>query len=132
MMEKGFRGTHMARKMARLLTLLAILAGVSSPLVAVEIRDIRIAATDTGTRVVIELSGPVKHNAFVLDDPNRVVLDVSRSSLKSALPVANALITSLRAGSLPHNGTRLVFEVKGPVSIQTSTLAASRDSAERL
>jgi N-acetylmuramoyl-L-alanine amidase len=132
MMEKGFRGTHMARKMARLLTLLAILAGVSSPLVAVEIRDVRIAATDTGTRVVLELSGPVKHNAFVLDDPNRVVLDVSRSSLKSALPVADALITSLRSGALPHNGTRLVFEVKGPVSIQTSTLAATRDSAERL
>src|SRR4051812_49318993 len=132
MMEKGFRGMYMARKIARLLTLLAIIAGVSSPLIAAEIRDVRIAATDSGTRVVLELSGPVKHNAFVLDDPGRVVLDVSKSQLKSSLPVADALITSLRAGKLPHNGTRLVFEVKGPVTIQTSTLAATRDSAERL
>jgi N-acetylmuramoyl-L-alanine amidase len=132
MMEKGFRGMNMARKIARLLTLLAIIAGVSSPLIAAEIRDVRIAATETGTRVVLELSGPVKHTAFVLDDPGRVVLDVSKSSLKSSLPVADALITSLRAGKLPHNGTRLVFEVKGPVTIQTSTLAATRDSAERL
>src|SRR6188768_1711116 len=132
MMEKGFRGMNMARKIARLLALLAITAAASSPLVAAEIREVRIAATDTGTRVVLELSGPVKHNAFVLDDPGRVVLDVSKSSLRSSLPVADALITSLRSGKLPHNGTRLVFEVKGPVTIQTSTLAATRDSAERL
>src|SRR5690242_15013618 len=132
MMEKGFRGMNMARKIARLLTLLAITAGASSALVAAEIRDVRIAATETGTRVVLELSGPVKHNAFVLDDPARVVLDVSKSPLRADLPVADALVTALRSGKLPHNGTRLVFEVKGPVTIQTSTLAATRDSAERL
>jgi N-acetylmuramoyl-L-alanine amidase len=132
MMGKGFQGIEMARKIARLVTLLAIAAGVSSPLVAAEIREVRIAATDIGTRVVLELSGPVKHKAFVLDDPARVVLDVSKSTLRSELPVADALITALRSGALPHNGTRLVFEVKGPVTIQTSTLAATRDSAERL
>src|SRR5689334_1468940 len=132
MMEKGFRGMNMARKIARLLTLLAITAGASSTIVAAEIRDVRIAATETGTRVVLELSGPVKHNAFVLDDPARVVLDVSKSPLRAELPVADALVTALRSGKLPHNGTRLVFEVKGPVTIQTSTLAATQDSAERL
>src|SRR4029078_1155395 len=132
MMEKGFLGMNTARKVALLVTLLAIAAGVSSPLVAAEIRAVRIAATDTGTRVVLELSAPAKHKAFVLDDPGRVVLDVSKTTLASELPVADALITGLRAGALPHNGTRLVFEVKGPVTIQTSTLAAARDSAERL
>ena len=132
MMEKGFRGMNMARKIRRLLTLLAIIAGVSAPPVAAEIREVRIAATETGTRAVLELSGPVKHNAFGPGDPGRVVLDVSKSSLKSSWPVADALITSLRSGKLPHNGTRLVFEVKGPVTIQTSTLAATNDSAERL
>jgi N-acetylmuramoyl-L-alanine amidase len=131
MMEKDFRGMKLAH-LAPVLTLLAFVAGVSAPVVAAEIREVRIAATETGARVVLELSGPVKHNAFVLDDPDRVVLDVSRSSLESRLPVADALITALRAGELPHNGTRLVFEVKGPVTIQTSTLAASAGSAERL
>jgi N-acetylmuramoyl-L-alanine amidase len=120
------------RKLARLVTLLAVAAGASSPLIAAEIRDVRIATSDSGTRVVLELSGPVKHKAFVLDDPARVVLDVSKATLKSDLPVADALITALRSGALPHNGTRLVFEVRGPVTIQTSTLAATRDSAERL
>jgi len=132
MTEKGFRGMNLARNIARLLALLALSAGASSPVVAADIREVRIAATETGARVVLEVSGPVKHSAFVLDDPSRVVLDVSKCTLKSPLPVADALITALRSGSLPHNGTRLVFEVKGPVTVQTSTLAATRDSPTRL
>ena len=132
MTEKGFRGMNLARNIARLLALLALSAGASSPVVAADIREVRIAATETGARVVLEVSGPVKHSAFVLDDPSRVVLDVSKCTLKSPLPVADALITALRSGSLPHNGTRLVFEVKGPVTVQTSMLAATRDSPTRL
>jgi len=124
MMEKGFRGI--------VLILLAIVAGVSNPVIAAEIREVRLAATDTGTRVVVELSAPIKHKAFLLENPARVVLDLSKTSLPAELPVADALITALRAGALPHNGTRLVFEVKGPVTIQTSTLPATAKSAERL
>jgi N-acetylmuramoyl-L-alanine amidase len=119
-------------RLAPALTLLAFVAGVSSPLIAAEIREVRIAATETGARVVLELSAPAKHKAFILDDPGRVVLDLSKSTLKSRLPVADAMITALRSGKLPHNGTRLVFEVTGPVTIRTSTLAATAGSAERL
>ena len=122
----------LARPCALLLTLLASVAGVSSPLIAAEIREVRIAATDAGTRVVLELSGPVKHKAFQLEDPGRVVLDLAKSSLKTKLPQGEAAITKVRSGKLPNNGTRLVFEIKGPVTIQTSRLAATADDAERL
>ena len=81
MMEKDFLGKLLTRCL-----LLAIFAGASGPTLAAEIRDIRIAATDTGTRVVLDLSAPVKHQAFLFDAPGRVVLDVARSSLKSKLP----------------------------------------------
>ncbi len=124
MMEKGFRGIG--------LMLLAIVAGASTPLVAAEIREVRVAATDTGTRVVVELSAPVKHKVFLLENPARIVLDLPKTSLASDLPVADSLITALRAGALPHDGTRLVFEVKGPVTFQTSTLPATAKNAERL
>jgi N-acetylmuramoyl-L-alanine amidase len=100
--------------------LLASFAAVSGNLVAAEIREVRILATETGTRVVLDLTGPVNHSAFLLDDPGRVVLDVSKTSLKSKLPGAFGAITSMRSGTLPHSGLRLVFEVAGPVTIQTS------------
>ena len=61
MMGKGFLGK---RYVTRVL-LLAILAGVSGSAVAAEIRAVRVAATETGTRVVLDLSGPVTHKAFL-------------------------------------------------------------------
>ncbi len=127
MMEKGFLGKLLAHGL-----LLAIFAGASGATVAAEIRDIRIAATDQGTRVVLDLSAPVKHQAFLLDDPGRVVLDLSRSTLKTRLPAAEGPITLVRSGKLPSSGLRLVFEVKGPVRIETSTLAPSAGAGNRL
>ncbi|HET9862064.1 MAG TPA: N-acetylmuramoyl-L-alanine amidase [Steroidobacteraceae bacterium] len=121
-----------ARKRALLLTLLAWVAGVSSPLIAAEIRQMRVGATETGTRVVLDLSGPVKHKAFLLDNPGRVVLDVSGAKLLAGHPDFPAPITKFRSGRLPHGGVRLVFEVDEPVSIHTSTLAASAAGPERL
>ena len=114
------------------LTLLAFAAGVSGNLVAAEIRDVRIASTETGTRVVLDLSGPAKHKAFLLDTPHRVVLDLSKSSLLSKLPESEGVITSMRSGQLPHSGLRLVFEVSGPVTIQTSAATPAGDAGHRL
>jgi N-acetylmuramoyl-L-alanine amidase len=127
MMEKGFLGKLLAYGL-----LLAIFAGASGSTVAAEIRDIRIAATDQGTRVVLDLSGAVVHKAFLLDDPGRVVLDLSRATLKARLPAADGPITVVRSGKLPNSGLRLVFEIKGPVRIETSTLAPSVGAGNRL
>ena len=128
MMEKGFLG----KQFAAWLALLASLAGLAGPVVAAEVREVRVAATDEGTRVVLELSAPVRHKAFLLEKPARVVIDLPHSSLKTQLPDVDGSISSIRSGPLPHDGLRLVFEVSGPVSIQTSTLAASKDAADRL
>ena len=128
MMEIGFLG----KRIGVWLTLLASFAAVSGNLVAAEIRDVRISTTETGTRVVLDLTAPVKHSAFLLDDPGRVVIDVSKTSLKSKLPGAEGVITSMRSGKLPHSGLRLVFEVAGPVTILTSVAAPAGDAGHRL
>jgi N-acetylmuramoyl-L-alanine amidase len=128
MMGKGFLGIRTGIWLA----LLASVAGVSGNLVAAEIRDVRVASTETGTRVVLDLSAPAKHNAFLLESPRRVVLDVSKSSLKSKLPAADGVVTSVRSGKLPNNGLRLVFEVAGPVTIQTSDASPNGDAGHRL
>jgi N-acetylmuramoyl-L-alanine amidase len=128
MMGKDFLG----KRFGVWLALLAFVAGVSGDLVAAEIRNVRISSSDNGTRVVLDLSAPVKHKAFLLDAPGRVVLDVSKSSLKSKLPAAEGMITTLRSGKLPNSGLRLVFEVAGPVTIQTSAASPAGDAGHRL
>jgi len=128
MMGKGFLGTRIGVWFA----LLAFVAGVSGNLVAAEIRAVRVATTETGTRVILDLSASAKHNAFLLDNPRRVVLDLSKSSLQSKLPQTEGVITAMRSGKLPHSGLRLVFEVSGPVTIQTSAATPSGDAGHRL
>lgn len=117
---------------ARLLMLLALLTAGGN-LSAAEVRGIRVAATEAGTRVVLDLSAPVAHKAFKLDDPARVVVDIAQSSLKKfELPAATGAVTAIRSGKLPKSGLRLVFEVSGPITIETSLVAPSGDAGHRL
>jgi N-acetylmuramoyl-L-alanine amidase len=132
MMKKGFLGKPFSRT-AAWLGLLATMAAVSGKLSAAEIRGVRISATDSGTRVVLDLSAPVTHKAFTLDDPARVVIDVARSSLrKFTQPEAQGAITRMRTGALPRHGVRLVFEVNGPVKFETTAVAPAGDAGHRL
>ena len=114
--------------------LVAALVGATGNLSAAEIRGIRIAATEAGTRVVLDLSAPVSPKVFRLDGPARIVVDVAHSSLQSklALPEASGAITAVRSGKLPRNGLRLVFEVNGPVSFETNRVAPAGGAGHRL
>jgi N-acetylmuramoyl-L-alanine amidase len=130
MMGKEFLGT----RFWWLPTLLALTAGVSGNSFAAEVEAVRLAATETGTRVVLDLSAPVKHKAFSLDAPGRVVLDVARASLKRKVALAGpeGVVTTMRTGKLPNNGVRLVFEVQGPVTFEVSAVAPAGDAGHRL
>lgn len=130
MMEKDFLGKRVAGWVA----LLIAFAGASGNLSAAEVRAIRVAATENGTRVVLDLSGAAKHKAFLLANPTRVVLDVSKSVLRSRLPLpaAEGAITRVRSGKLPGNGLRLVFEVSSPVVFETAAIAPAGDAGHRL
>ncbi len=131
MMGKDFYGPLNTRHLI-LAMLLAL--GLSGNLLAAEIRAVRLAATEQGTRVVLDLSAPVKHKAFLLDAPGRVVLDVPRSSLKSALNLSapEGVVTAARSGTLPNKGVRLVFEVQGRVTFDVSSAGPSGDAGHRL
>jgi N-acetylmuramoyl-L-alanine amidase len=120
------------KRLATWLTLLATVAGASGSVLAAEIRGVRIAPSETGTRIVLDLSAPVTHKAFLLDDPARLVLDVARSSLKSKLPAGEGIVTRVRSGKLPQSGLRLVFDVNGPVTFGSSVAAPAGDAGHRL
>ncbi len=124
----------MGKRVAVCLALCAWAATVSGVLSAAEIRGIRIGTNNSGTRVVLDLSGPARFKAFQLDGPGRVVVDVSHSKLKPtlALPSAEGAVIAVRSGKQPNNVLRLVFEVKGPVKLATEVLAPDKDGGHRL
>jgi hypothetical protein len=81
-MGKGF----LRKRIGVWLTLLASVAAVSGNLFAAEIRDVRISATETGTRVVLDLSAAGQTQRLLLDDPGASCSTCPRTSLKSKLP----------------------------------------------
>ncbi len=129
MMGKDFLG----KRFAVCVALFAWAATVSGVLSAAEVRGIRIGTNNSGTRVVLDLSGPVKFKAFQLDDPGRVVVDVSHSKLKSnvAMPAGDGAVAAVRSGKRP-DGLRLVFETRGAVKLSTEVLAPNKDGGHRL
>ena len=114
--------------------LLCALLGATGALSAAEVQGIRVATTETGTRVVLDLSAPVTSKAFSLDNPARVVLDLPHSSMmpKLGMPDPTGAVTTVRTGKLPRTGLRLVFELNAAVTFQVASVKPSREAGHRL
>jgi N-acetylmuramoyl-L-alanine amidase len=130
MMGKDFLG----KRFAVCLVLFAWAAGAPGVLSAAEVRAVRIAPNDNGTRIVLDLNAPARFSAFQLDAPARVVVDLPRSALKQgfSMPAPDGAVTAVRVGKRPNNSVRLVFEVRGPVKIVTDVLPPGAEGGYRL
>ena len=79
-----------------LLILLMITPGV---IVAAELTGLRGRADTAGTRVVFDLSAPVKYKIFSLSNPDRLVVDLQETRAENSLVLATTgLVKSVRAG----------------------------------
>src|ERR1041384_2778209 len=104
-MEKGFPGMRHAAQVM----LLCALLGASGALSAAEVQGIRVATTETGTRVVLDLSAPVTSKAFRLDNPARVALDLAGPGAPksvSVAPSAPAVPVAIRPAHAPSESGR--------------------------
>src|ERR1700680_1796585 len=89
---------------------LLLAALLMRPVQAVEVRDVRLWAGPDSTRVVLDLSGSAQHSLRVLQNPDRVVLDVSGSRLARgvrAAPAGTGAVKLVRTAHRPPGGLRL-------------------------
>ena len=119
---------------ARRVMLLCALLGVAGSVSAAQVQGIRVATTETGTRVVLDLSAPVSSKAFRLESPARIVLDLPHSSMMSNLgmPDPTGAVSAVRSGKLPNSGLRLVFELNAAVTFQLASVKPSSEAGHRL
>lgn len=121
-------------RLGLLLTMLAILL---TPVAvnAGNIQDMRIWRSPDYTRVVFEVESRVEYSVFVLDNPHRVVIDISRSRMRadiSALDMQDSPIVSVRSGVRNERDTRIVLDVSGPVNPSSFTLPPNAEFGDRL
>ena len=94
-----------------------------SPRCAVDVRDVRLWAGPDNTRVVLDLSGSAQHSLQVLQNPDRVVLDVAGARLAQAVrtPRRRAPAPSSRCAwrSSPSGELRIVLDLARPIQAKS-------------
>ncbi|USD32813.1 MULTISPECIES: LysM peptidoglycan-binding domain-containing protein [Vibrio] len=91
------------------------------------LESIRVWPSPDETRVVIDLASEAEYSYFTLSSPERLVVDLPRTSLNTKLPINvsdSPVLKKIRKSSPPQKGTyRLVFELKRKVAPRLFKLA---------
>lgn len=92
----------------------ALLFNVATAFALNVVKNIRTGVQPDGIRIVFDGSEKFNYDAFLLDNPYRLVIDVKNAQVSGNPSVAaNALIRNFRLGELSGGkGKRLVFELK--------------------
>ena len=96
-----------------------ILAGGSAA--AADLQDLKVLEDDVGTRAVLSLQGATNYKIFSLQNPDRLVLDLSQARLAPGfrMPAPNGAVAGVRAGK-PVSGTlRIVFDLGTAMATQS-------------
>jgi N-acetylmuramoyl-L-alanine amidase len=102
---------------------------------AADIESVRLWRAPDKTRLVLDLSSTVEHNIFSLQNPNRLVVDLSDSRIKTTfegLELRNTPIAGIRAAVRNKTDVRVVLDLSGTVSPKSFTLPANEQYSNRL
>jgi N-acetylmuramoyl-L-alanine amidase len=105
------------------------------PAWSVEVHEVRLWRAPDHTRIVFDLTGPAEHKLIVLENPDRIVLDVENTSFKAGvdgLKLKNTPVNSLRTGTREGNGLRVVLELNTVVNPRSFFLKANEQAGDRL
>lgn len=107
-------------------------AAVAAP---VEVNGLRVWASPDSTRVVLDLSRPVRYQMFTLDGPDRVVLDLEGATLDTShhgLPGPAGLVRAVRTGNQPGGTLRVVLDLTGHVQAKSFLTPPNQAYGDRL
>ncbi|WP_428459429.1 LysM peptidoglycan-binding domain-containing protein [Photobacterium makurazakiensis] len=104
---------------------------ISSWAMANQLEGIRVWPAPDETRVVLDMQEKADYSYFTLTKPDRLVVDLKQTTLKTKLPVVvkdSAVLKTIRSSGAPTKGTyRLVFETKTGTTPSLFTLAPTPD-----
>ena len=121
----------MLKKCVQLLVICvtACLLPVASAHALDKLNGIALTNTDSGLRVTLALSGPVKYYLSTLHNPERLVVDLLDTRLHTriaSVPLANTPVKRLRSGIRKGDDLRLVFELRESMGEPKGDLVATQ------
>ena len=116
---------------------ICVIALVLVPITALasDIDSLRVWRSPEKTRLVIDLSGSVKYQLIALENPHRLVIDISDAKFKAnikQLDLSKTSILKIRHAVRNSNDLRIVLDLKGSVSPKSFALEANEISGDRL
>lgn len=92
---------------------------------AVSIRNMRVGNQSDGARVVFDMDKSINYRVFLLDNPQRVVVDLDDADIGALkTKVSNQVIANSRVGRMSGNDKRVVFDLSRPAIVKKAFLIA--------
>jgi N-acetylmuramoyl-L-alanine amidase len=102
---------------------------------AIEVENLRMWPAPDNTRLVFDISGPVRHQVFTMYNPDRVVIDLPHTRLRDSLkqpPVGNGVLSGIRYASRPNGDLRVVLDLRKRAIVRSSVLKPNQQYGHRL
>jgi N-acetylmuramoyl-L-alanine amidase len=122
----------MKRALALVLAFCIVPLAVAAP---ITVQNLRLWRAPDNTRLVFDLGGSVEHQIFVLEGPDRIVVDLSNARFQGTLPEVdptNPLLSSIRAGRPDGTTQRFVLDLKRAVKPKSFVLKPVDQYGHRL
>lgn len=135
-MNRAFSAASVLRRIGCIL-LVAALGGVL-PLVSVsaaEVEEVRLWSAPEYTRVVFDMDELTQYSVFALENPDRIVIDISNSRVSAdltTLDFKDSPVTGIRSGVRNDTDVRVVLDLARAVNPSSFTLEANAENKDRL
>ena len=121
--------------MIRIATILAAILLWSTPATAAVVKNVRTWSAPDHTRVVFDLDSSAAYKVFLLDGPDRVVIDMKHTRLATDIrrpSRSDRLIRGIRSAPRKNGGLRVVLDLKRPIRPRSFLLDPNKHYGHRL
>src|SRR3989344_3941463 len=122
-------------RLARLLFLILFLMTAVADAEPVSVQHLRVWRAPDHTRLVFDVSGPVEHHLFTLQNPDRLVVDIDNARLAEPLKDVDTdgpLVGAVRVGQPDAGPLRIVLELKAEARPRSFMLKPAGPYGHRL
>ncbi len=107
--------------------------GLVGTAAAVTVENVRVWSEDDQTRVVLDLSAEAEHRLFTLENPDRVVIDLTGARLANGVQApTRGVLGGMRSANRDSGELRLVFDLTDASRAQSFMVRPQGDQGHRL